>query len=387
MIPGNIDTIALADIERLVVDRVPEGKTIEYKSALPGGSDADRKEFLADVSSFANMSGGDLVYGIEEIQGIPERITPLAIADIDLEQRRLDSLIRDGIRPRLTYAIRVITLPENTRVLVIRVGRGWTPPYRVIFQGHDKFYARTTAGKYSLDVDELRTAFTLSQTVIDKIRAFRIDRTICLSNNITPIPFREGGKIVLHCVPINAFGTAETYDVLQYRDQPLALKPFRSGAGWDNRITLEGILTHSGTPSISYTHLFRNGIIESVEGTLLNNVRDGIRVIPAVSYERAIMQYLPICFSFLRTLGVAMPIVVALTLTNVRGVHMSHDMWDPGDYYPIDVDTLSLPETVVEQLDEDTPRILRPMFDLIWNACGQRGSRNFDAEGRWIGGH
>src|SRR5258708_31415923 len=146
MIPENINTITLANIERLIADRVPEGKTIEYKSALPGGSDGDKKEFLADVSSFANTSGGDLVFGIEENQGIPERVTPLAIADVDLEQRRLDSLIRDGIRPRLTYAIRVIELPDNKRVLVIRVDRGWTAPYRVTFQGHDKFYARTTAG-------------------------------------------------------------------------------------------------------------------------------------------------------------------------------------------------------------------------------------------------
>jgi hypothetical protein len=385
MIPGNINTIALADIERLIADRVAEGKTIEYKSALPGGSDGDKREFLADVSSFANTSGGDLVYGIEENQGIPERVMPLAIADIDLEQRRLDSLIRDGIRPRLTYAIRVIGLPDNRRILVIRVGRGWTAPYRVTFQGHDKFYARTTAGKYPLDVDELRTAFTLSQTVIDKIRTFRVDRTISLSNNITPIPFRVGGKIVLHCIPFNAFGGTEAYDVLHYRDQPQLLRPFRGGAGWQTRITLEGILSHSGNPSTSYTHLFRNGIIESVEGTLLNIERDGVRTIPSVSYEQEVLRYLPVCFSFLRTLGVAPPIAVALTLTNVRGVRMSADMWNLEDNYPIDADTLSLPEVVVDRLDEDPARVLKPIFDLIWNACGQPGSRNFDAEGRWIG--
>jgi hypothetical protein len=287
----------------------------------------------------------------------------------------------------LTYAIRVIGLPGSGRILVIRVDRGWIAPYRVIFQGHDKFYARTTAGKYPLDVDELRTAFTLSQTAIDKIRAFRVDRTISLSNNITPVPFRAGGKIVLHCIPYNAFGGTAVHDVLLYRDQPLLLRPLRSGTGWQSRITLEGILSHSGNPSISYTHLFRNGIIESIEGTLLNYDHGGVRTIRSLSYEQEILRHLPVCFSILNTLGVAPPIAVALTLTNVRGVSMSHDVWDAGDFYPIDVDTLSLPEAVVERLDEDAARILRPMFDLIWNACGQPGSRNFNIEGGWIGGH
>jgi hypothetical protein len=41
MIPANINTIGLAEIERLIADRVQESKTIEYKSVLPGGSDGD----------------------------------------------------------------------------------------------------------------------------------------------------------------------------------------------------------------------------------------------------------------------------------------------------------------------------------------------------------
>jgi len=52
---------------------------------LPSGSDADKKEFQADVTSFANAAGGDLVFGIEEKQddqgrntGIPLRVVGLS---------------------------------------------------------------------------------------------------------------------------------------------------------------------------------------------------------------------------------------------------------------------------------------------------------------------
>ncbi|MGA7076590.1 MAG: ATP-binding protein [Halobacteriota archaeon] len=59
-----------------------EGKTIDYKDSfrfMPHGTckptwynpEKDRLEFLKDVSSFANTSGGVILYGIEEKGGIP----------------------------------------------------------------------------------------------------------------------------------------------------------------------------------------------------------------------------------------------------------------------------------------------------------------------------
>jgi len=66
MIPTDIDQITEEDLQALIDNSVIEGKTIEYKQSLPSNSDSDKKEFLADVSSFANASGGDLIYGIIE---------------------------------------------------------------------------------------------------------------------------------------------------------------------------------------------------------------------------------------------------------------------------------------------------------------------------------
>ena len=66
MIFKPLDQLIKEDIENLVVNEVPEGKSIEYKEQLPGGTDSDKKEFLADVSSFANAGGGHILYGIKE---------------------------------------------------------------------------------------------------------------------------------------------------------------------------------------------------------------------------------------------------------------------------------------------------------------------------------
>ncbi len=71
------------DLHVLIDDKVAERKTIEYKRDLPRNSYKDRKEFLADVSSFANTVGGYLIYGIDAKQGIPVDLCGVEIASVD----------------------------------------------------------------------------------------------------------------------------------------------------------------------------------------------------------------------------------------------------------------------------------------------------------------
>ncbi len=64
MIPKPLDKIEKPDIDALVANAVSERRTIEYKLVLPENADSNKKEFLADVSSFANAAGGDLLFGV-----------------------------------------------------------------------------------------------------------------------------------------------------------------------------------------------------------------------------------------------------------------------------------------------------------------------------------
>ncbi len=89
------------DLRTLAVNKVKEGKTIEYKAELPGNRDKDKKDFLADVSSFANAAGGDLIYGIRAKDGVPKEPFGIEISNADAAVLRLDSMIRDGIAPRI----------------------------------------------------------------------------------------------------------------------------------------------------------------------------------------------------------------------------------------------------------------------------------------------
>ena len=394
MIGKSTDKITEEDLQSLIDNSVLESKTIEYKQSLPGNSDSDKKEFLADISSFANASGGDLIYGILEDRntGIPKRLEGLAIDNVDREILRLDSMIRDGIEPRIIgIAIEPVNLSNSKIALIFRIPKSWISPHRVSFKGRGQgtFYLRSANGKSPMDVGELRIAFNLSETITERIRRFREDRISNIFANETPVPFCDTAKIVLHLIPIISFNPAQSYDIDKIASNPGKMMPM-SCHGWNHRYNLDGFLTYSVSEeerSSSYVQLFKNGIIEAVEGLTLDpHYTNGKLSIP-IGYEGELIRSLPDYLSILKTLNVELPIFIFMTLVGVKGYSMTIDKrkcWI-GEVHTIDRDILLLPEIVIESYDVIAEDILRPCFDSIWNACGFSRSLNYDDTGEWVG--
>ena len=385
MINKHLDKIDISDLKQLQSNAVSEGKTIEYKKLLPTNSYADRKEFLADISSFSNASGGDLIFGILEENGSPKSIDGLEIENVDEEIRKYENIIRDGIEPRIIFATRAVNVSGKKNIFIFRVNKSWVEPHRVIYEGHDKFYSRNSAGKYALDTNELKSAFNLSQTLTEQINKFKTERITQLISDNLPLPFYDGGRIVLHLIPLESFSPNYRIDLNPIINEPAKLKPIYA-SGWSYRINLEGVLSYSGgrnDKSHSYIQLYRNGIIEAVEGLMLSAEREK-KYIPSVAYEIELIKSLREFLNLTKELGINMPIVIFLTLIGVNGYEMAVDrmrFW--GDYYKIDKDILQLPETLIESYNTEPKDILRPMFDLVWNACGFKRSYNFDEAGNW----
>lgn len=80
------------------------------------------------------------------------------------------------------------------------------------------------------------------------------------------------------------------------------------------------------------------------------------------------------------------PVFVFLTLIGVKGQRMGFNKFNYSflDDVPIADDILYLPEAVIQSYDQDLASTLKPVFDLVWNACGISHSLNFDKDGNWI---
>jgi hypothetical protein len=385
MIAKNIEQIKQEDLQTLIDNSVLERKTMDYKRLLPRKTDSSKKEFLADVSSFANASGGDLIFGIiqDDETGFPRELAGLDIKNVDQEILRLDSMIRDGVDPRIpSVKIQPIGLSNSKTVLIIRVHKSWLSPHRVTFGGHDKFYSRSSNGKYPMDVTELRVAFDLAGRNIERIRGFRESRISSIFANEMPMPFCESAKMVLHLIPVIAFDPAQRYNVQDIALHHGKLKPMVC-SGWNYRYNLDGFLTYAQDKegkTCSYVQVFRNGIIEGVEGRLLAPWTEELSI-PSIAYEEELIKSIPDYLSVLKALNIGFPVFIFLTLIGVKGYSMAVDSWFR-ERHKIDKEVLFLPEVMIEKHEVKMEDVLRPIFDAVWNACGFPKSLNYDDNGK-----
>lgn len=389
MLEKPLEQITLVDLEDLVREGIPEGKTIDYKRDTYGRTDSEKKELLKDTSSFANTIGGDLIIGMAEANGVPTAIPGVPSVDVDAEKLRLDETIRRGIEPRIDFAIHAVETGSGTVVFIIRIRESWILPHRVVYQGKfGEFWARNSAGKYSMDTTELRRAFTLSETLYDKVRSFSQERLVEIGRGRTPIPLKDRARLVFHMIPLESFRSRialRIHDVMAFAQKFPPIGSQHIG-GYRPRLNFDGIVLYSGgnreSDVSTYTQLYRNGMVEAVTDNI-SYEEDGKTLLAPNWYEASLIHELGLYLKSYKALSVSPPIWCFMTLTGVNGASVQYPGWYRHTPHSIDRPDLAVPEFVVDDLDASPIDVLRPAFDLIWNALGLPCSFNFDKDGKW----
>jgi hypothetical protein len=387
-----IELVEEVDLHGLVDNKVSEGRMLDYKEQLPGKTDSEKREFLADVSSFANASGGHLIYGIRETSGIPTDLCGVQCQNPDLEITRLDNIIRDGIEPRIPgIRIRPLLLRSMHFVFLIWVPRSWALPHRVKFQKDFNFYSRNSSGKYPLDVSELRSLFMLSANTTEQIRLFRTDRINKIISGETNVSLPERPKTMLLLVPFSFLDPAVRYDVSRLENVLGELMPI-DGHGWSFQHNFDGFMTYSSEidSSLIYSYLqfFRHGSCEAVSATIpiLNQEKKYLRV--NIAFENELLKCLERYLRIQKDLGVEPPLAVLLSFISVNGYTIKATTTSAFSQKAISIktDVLMFPEIIVDTYGMDIAQMLKPVFDTIWNAAGFSRSFGYNEKGQRING-
>lgn len=382
-----LDEVTEGDLSELVSGQIVERRTLEYKERLPGYSDGDKKEFLADTSSFANSAGGHIIYGIRENNGVPTELSGLE-ADADSTILALESSIRSGLSPRVA-GVHCVAVPllNQKRAFVLRVPRSYTSPHMVTFKGTSRFYARGSNGKYQLDIAEIRASFLGSETIAKKLREFRAERINRVLSGEMPLRIKGEPILICHVVPLNEFESPAGLDLRRVTGQVQKLVPVGHTMFNATRVNFDGFLvdcrsSDKGVPFVSaYTQLYRNHVIEAVSSISLY---DG-SFLPGRYLETNLVSALTRYCGFLHAQGIEPPLVIFIGLLRVKDHRIAssqHGFIDGGE--PIDRNTLILPEVLVEDFEIDLPQAMKPAFDSMWNASGSPGSPSYDSSGKWI---
>jgi hypothetical protein len=389
MIDKSLESITYEVIEEFVAQKYHEGKTLDYKLQNYGNDDQQKKELLKDVSSFANTLGGDILIGIAEEKGVPIDVPGVVVWDIDKEKLRLEAIIREGLEPRIDFSIHHVSSPAGTVVIILRIKQSNLFPHRVIFHGKPgEFWGRNSAGKYSMDTNELRTAFTLSESIYEQIKAFRRDRVNGMKRGEFPMNMVRGSKFILHLIPVASFRSRTLFDIPTLQSANGFLRPISAHA-WDFRLNLDGQMAFAIDNGLcfSYSQLFRNGVIELVLSEIVSQSSEHGRVLHTRIYEKELLgskQAFANILKLLSHLGVNPPIWCFLTITDVRDACIPRHSSIREVHRIIDRHDLLLPEQIINDMNSEPTAILKPLFDLVWNAAGFEHSLNFDLKGSFI---
>lgn len=385
----NDDEVSLEELELLIQNQTSEKRTIDYKLNLVLDTDENKKEFLADIISFANTNGGVIIYGMREEKGIPIELIGIAIENADLLKGRIESIIRDGISPKYSSANVIdISINDTHKAIIIKIPKSWSAPHLVWYKRSSKFFARNSShGKYQLEISEIRSSILASEYLYEKIRNFRLDRISKIINHDTPVELLNEPQFVLHMIPINSFSVQEKIESKKFNaliNTPNSLQDYRKEFNFD------GFVFHNRFDQINladrYCQIFRNGIIELVNADF-TDIMDNCKLIFGKKFERFYIEEMSTWIELLKFLGFNPPFVLLFSVLGIRGYKFS---LNDNHFYriankPITTDNLLVHDILAESnfMDEHD-KYLKMIFDPIWNACGFPGSLNYNASDRWV---
>ena len=376
MIPGPIDAIDAAALERLIANGVSEGRTLEYKRDLPNPKDRDAKrEFLADVTSFANAQGGDLLFGIDAPKGVALALSSIEIADSDAELRRWENIVQDGVEPRLPgLRLQWIPIVGGRGVMLIRVPASPVAPHRVSFSNWSRFFGRRSNAKYEMDTQELRDAFTASEALPTRIRSLHFEAIDTAVRGDLPVGMGDDPKAILTLVPMSYFHETRDLDITPEN----ALAPVKPSGYMEAVEMVEGVLLHTypDDPSSvrSYAITYRQGRVDVVWtiGRMANELRkDQMPLVWPKRFEDGVLDAAISGAAKLQPFGVEGPWTVHATVTGIEGFHLVLNGEIASD--PAWRDQVTLPSLRTEVMNRAA---LLPLLRSFWLAFGVRRPEN-----------
>lgn len=382
-LPRDLTTANEAHLRAIVEARQSENTHLEFKRDVPGRDARGIQDLLADVSAFANSSGGDLLYGIDEDgEGQAAALVPQA-GNMDDEARRVQNVLMNNIEPRLPGLQVMAVLVAGGFVLAIRVPQSWGGPHRV--KTNNAFYVRENGRKRPLDVPEIRGLFLRSEQQAQRVRNFRTERLGKIFTGEAAHRLAPGAVLTAHFVPTQAALGTVSVDPIPYmlnRQLPVL------GINIPNaRVNADGALVvrnPGAAGTFGYSQLFRNGFFETVK--VLEGRAEERATLGSVAYETQLIELVRMLRAEYTFLEIGTEMTCMLSMLHADRVELGLDRWnynlaDHQGFF--DRDVLVLPDVLL--LSELPPaKALRPVFDLVWQSAGLERSANYDAAGEWV---
>jgi hypothetical protein len=366
MIERAIQDITEADLQALVDRSQPEGRQLDFKAALPGGGDSDVREFLADITSFANSEGGDVIFGIaEDGNGQANALPGIASDGLDQVILGIEERVRTTIDLRLpAFHIHPVPLANGNAALVLRIPASLIAPHRAVYRGISRFHARNSRGKFEMDTSELRAAFAASDGLPRQLRALHDEALARAAGADMPCVLESAPRLVLTVAPISILRERRALAIT--RDN--AVLPPDLAGGIYMVTGLDGLVVHGQAGddkriARAWSFNYRQGYLDFA--WTIGGVRNDRKVIWRGKVEDALPGTIRSSIARLHNHGIEGPWVAMATLAGIEGHAVV-----TGEGYLSDLpwqDSAYLGQIIDERLDDAS---LQPFIEGFWRVFG-----------------
>jgi hypothetical protein len=383
-----VGQITVQMLRSLIDLEIAEGQAIEFKRVINIADHSAKKKLSAEAASFANASGGDIVFGMDEQAGKASGLVALPNFDADKIELQVRQIFNSHIDPPLPgLSFCPVAIAPGEFALVLRIPRSWTRPHALLGDPL-QFFVRDGNRRRGFTVRELREAFGLSASIADRMKKFRADRIASLLSDAA-CPLSSRPFVVLHIMPQGAFDSAQSVDLALVMNRPGLIWPMRD-AGFSTKLNFDGVLAYFPGDHLaqeaksvrSYVQVFRDGCVEIVTTEIFHDLEHGKIIFPAYeeSIELAVRRHL----IMLEAARVEPPFFVALTVIGAEDYSLA--VRDQFGFErvsaPIGREIVIVPETPIYTYASTYHDGLKEPFDRIWQTCGQSGSINYSS-GKW----
>ena len=388
MLALNLDTVT-ADLLRSVCDgKWPESISLEFKRDAPGTSDRDKQELLKDVCAFANAEGGDILFGIEEVEGTASGLAPITSERADALMRRISQTVEAGLEPRVLGVQMHRVDVASGYVLVLRIPPSFQGPHGIKVNTSRRFVMRSGTTKSDLTFEQLRMAFDRTASLAERARAFIARRNELLSLRKSPKPLILGPIRALHFVPIGALSGRQSIDLQALHGQPFT-RLLESDWGGGSRIfNLDGLVVYpGGAPEhghYGYVQAFRNGAFEaaSLGGDPYQQCPTAPEKLVVWSQDMGkwFRERSSTILSLAKDFGLSGPAVVSFSMLHVGEYELQTDAFHRrrGFARP-DRPHLIAPEVWIDNLESaKVDDFARPLLDTLWQGFGMERCMDYE---------
>lgn len=196
----------------------------------------------------------------------------------------------------------------------------------------------------------------------------------------------NASRLVVHLIPKQALLSRKEFTATELKNAASKMKSLGMSMHTygHSRFNADGELFSNGEKTVrSYAQLYRSGIFEGVMCDAIYLQNEHTKVLRDNWCEEAMMTALFNYLGFVKAIKVDLPVWIIAAICGCSGAKICRDpSCASHTENGIDRDIVWLPETIVESFDANPEKLLRPVFDVMFNAAGLERSFHYDENGK-----